>query len=82
MLTPCCGARLPLKSCCVGVVECPECETEYRYSWCSGDLCDEENRPRNHCEICQTCRDYRDQHCSVSDYLQVVNVIPYVKFLL
>lgn len=64
--TPCCDSLIPLSSCCTGEVECPECECEYRYSWCSQDLCDEESRPRNHCAICQTCRDYRDQHCSVS----------------
>lgn len=62
--TPCCDSPIPLKTCCGVVVECPECETEYRYSWCSGSFCDEENRPRNHCEVCQSCRDYRDQHCS------------------
>ncbi|CAH3018367.1 unnamed protein product [Porites evermanni] len=62
--TPCCDSAIPLKTCCGVVVECPECETEYRYSWCTGSFCDEENRPRNHCEVCQSCRDYRDQHCS------------------
>lgn len=65
--TPCCDSLIPLSSCCTGEVECPECDAEYRFSWCSRDLCDEEDRPRNHCAICQTCRDYRDQHCSVSD---------------
>ena len=72
MLTPCCSSRIPLKTCCVGVVACPECETEYRYSWCSQTFCDEEKRPRNHCEICQTCRDYREQHCYVSDFFVAV----------
>ncbi|KAL9958468.1 hypothetical protein ACROYT_G035483 [Oculina patagonica] len=62
--TPCCDSLIPLSSCCTGEVECPECDAEYRFSWCSRDLCDEEDRPRNHCAICQTCRDYRDQHCS------------------
>jgi len=65
--TPCCDSLIPMKNCCTGVVECPECNWEYRFSWCSRDLCDEDNRPRNHCSICQTCRDYRDQHCPVSD---------------
>ncbi|KAK3742183.1 hypothetical protein QZH41_012069 [Actinostola sp. cb2023] len=62
-MTPCCDAQLPMKDICVGVVECPECDGEYRYSWCSFSLCDEECRPRNHCPICKRCGDYRDDHC-------------------
>lgn len=63
--TPCCDSSVPLNECCIGVYQCPECAAEYRYSWCSADLCAEENRPRNHCAVCKTCRDHKDVHCSV-----------------
>lgn len=68
--TPCCEAPLPMKDISVGEVECPNCGGEYRFSWCSLSLQDEECRPRNHCAVCKRCGDYRDAHCLVSISLQ------------
>ena len=76
--TPCCDSLIPMKKCCTGVVECPECDCEYRFSWCSRDLCDEDNRPRNHCSICQMCRDYRDLHCCVSNQISSLATRPFM----
>ncbi|XP_020908637.1 E3 ubiquitin-protein ligase MIEL1 [Exaiptasia diaphana] len=61
--TPCCDAEISMKDACVGVVLCPECSAEYRFSWCTFSLHDDEDRPRNHCSICKKCGDYRDDHC-------------------
>jgi len=40
-----------------------ECGMQWKWSFCSDSACEEENRPRNHCEVCRKCGDYRDVHC-------------------
>jgi hypothetical protein len=34
-----------------------------RYSFCKGEFCSENKRPRNHCSLCGTCADSQDEHC-------------------
>jgi len=46
---------------------CPNCETEFLYSWCLDILCDEINAPRCHCQECQECtRNFPCIQCSES----------------
>ncbi len=57
---PCEHAELPLKTLLIGY-ECPECIEVYSYSLCWNDVVQQGNTW--HCEVCGTCRDWREWHC-------------------
>jgi hypothetical protein len=57
---PCEHTELPLKTLLIGY-ECPECIEVYSYSLCWNDVVQQGNTW--HCEVCGTCRDWREWHC-------------------
>lgn len=57
---PCEHANVALKTLLTGY-ECPECSEDYSYSLCWNEVVQEGNSW--HCEVCGTCRDWREWHC-------------------
>jgi len=69
---PCCHKKIQVKD-CLPHVDCAKCNIRYTYSWCNNKLCDS-NRPRNHCNICKRCGDYRDRHCEACGHCYFAGV--------
>jgi hypothetical protein len=57
---PCEHASVPLQTLLTGY-ECLECSEDYSYSLCWNEVIQEGNSW--HCEVCGTCRDWREWHC-------------------
>lgn len=60
--TPCCDSVFTLQECIGNPISC-RCGDTLRYSFCKGEFCSENKRPRNHCSLCGTCADSQDEHC-------------------
>jgi len=57
---PCGDASVPLRD-LLYEYHCEGCGESYWYSFCWGDVVQEGNTW--HCEVCHTCRDWREWHC-------------------
>ena len=57
---PCEHARIELGD-LLGEHECRKCKADYWYSFCWGDVV--QDGDTWHCEVCGTCRDWREWHC-------------------
>jgi hypothetical protein len=62
---PCAHAELPLKTLLIGY-ECSACMETYRYSLCRDNIVEEGQTW--HCEVCETCRDWREWHCEYCNW--------------
>ncbi|KAL4237785.1 hypothetical protein ACF0H5_002497 [Mactra antiquata] len=59
----CCQLQVLLFNCIPGLVQCPYCPAQYKYSWCYAQACHQQSKPRNHCIKCGKCTDHRNTHC-------------------
>ncbi len=57
---PCGCESVPLRK-LISPYECSECGEEYWYSFCWDDVV--QDNCTWHCDICGTCRDWREWHC-------------------
>eukprot|EP00164_Ancoracysta_twista_P000365 GFYU01000501.1.p1 GENE.GFYU01000501.1~~GFYU01000501.1.p1 ORF type:complete len:913 (+),score=199.11 GFYU01000501.1:132-2870(+) len=48
----------------IGGIECVHCHAGFSFSFCEKRLCFEDVKPRNHCEACNKCTEYRSKHCN------------------
>lgn len=62
MEMPCEHAPVPLRD-LLNDYECPECQEIYWFSFCWGEVV--QDSCTWHCEVCRTCRDWREWHCGV-----------------
>lgn len=60
VLLPCECESVPLKS-LLGEYDCAECHETYWFSFCWNDIV--QDNCSWHCDICRTCRDWREWHC-------------------